>query len=185
MTFLLIAKYVCSAWNVLWPSVLFLLHFQFFFPVHLLSRFKSLLWDYSKIFPKAGNTSKILTARKHLQSQIWVNLNVDVFLTKCVTRLILQSPDVIRILTPSWRASSALFLLFYLQSINAVAAGSKKTTQATLWQDKSLQSGAGKTFPCLYAKPGNSCNLKQNCKMETKSIMLSSSFLSTSPLMTF
>lgn len=167
MTFLLIAKYVCSAWNVLWPSALFLLHFQFFFPVHLLSRFHSLLWDYSKIFPKAGNTPKILTARKTLQSQIWVNMSVDLFLTKCVSRLILESPDVIRILMPSWRASSALFLLFYLQSISAVAAGSKKTTQATLWQEKSLQSGAGKTFLWLYAKPGNSCNLKQNCKMET------------------
>lgn len=145
---------MCSAWNVLWLSVWFLLHFQFFFPVHLLPRVHNLPWEYSKIFPKAGNTSKMLTARKQLQPQIClrVNGNVDLFLTK------LYSSDVIRTQTRSWRASSALFFLFYLQSINAVAAGSTKTTQSTL--DKSLQSAAGKSFLCLYAKPGNACNLK-------------------------
>lgn len=84
----------------------FLLHFQFFFPVHPLPRLQSLLWDCSQIFPKAGNISKTLTARKQPQSQtcLRVNLNVDLFSSKRVTRLshqVLQSPDVTRTLLKS------------------------------------------------------------------------------------
>lgn len=185
MMSILTAKYVSSAWNVLWLSAPLLLPFQFFFPVHLLSRLHSLPWDCSKIFPKAGNTSKMLTARKQPQSQIClrVNLSVDLFSTKPVTRLVLQSSDVIRIQTHSWRASSALFLLFYLQSINSVAAGRTKTTQ--IWQVITARSWENLSMPLMQSQVIHATSNRTEKGKQLKLIKLSTRFLSTSSMMTF